>query len=526
MEKELNRKSCQLGHDASFISVFILLSISFSFFLIVYYPCIGNDFDYWHMAIDLYSEELNFIDQNLTNVAGYDTLTIVISKITSMPYDLIPMLPLQLLPLIFLLVIFLRNIIDNNSTSHLLIIALVTIILTDFGNKHYFGYWSHGVGFILSLLVISVMTLRIRPKYKSQRSVSLALIIIITIISLNYISYKFTFFTIAFLVGLQVMEWLGYLRPRSERIKRSNLVMLALIGSTYVLSFNKMFYNTFIPRLRISSEVTTSGLYKLFLAFRPIPSDPLSEYYLRTPLSVRYANTIWLLLTLICLLLLAVTIFQKFVRKKNFSLGEIVVSACVISSLLIFIIYTYLGFAEFIFPMFGVIGYGVLLYSNKQKVKKYKYFIITAIVLMLAVNAYETIQLTHNNFRRGKKDWNYYTYMNIPSKWYAKYIIDENSKTYTISKTDVFTGGYFAKEIAYAPRIFSRDDLLFLLGSDVEVSKFKNNSFVINYRLHNFSAVNWETFSSWLNHRELVQSNQYLSAIYSSGEVVIYITTI
>ena len=268
------------------------------------------------------------------------------------------------------------------------------------------------------------------------------------------------------------------------------------------------------------------------MRFRNNPFDPLDQYYFRSSQDTIYANMIWLLLIFISLVVLSITLIQKFVRSKKFSGGEIIVSALVITGLSILILYSYLGASDMSFIIFSsIIGLSIL-YDNYSK--DYSKFLMVIIYLLLVLNVYTTIS-TYVNFNDGMRDWNYGQYINAPSKWYLKYMFNEESIIYETTTTDLFTESYFSKEIVKQNRIysspalslitrFSRNHMLYILKPDTEISRFSNVAFIINYRLYRISVQNWDTFSSWSNHRKIIVNNHHLNSIYSSGDIIIYIT--
>jgi len=479
------------------------------------------------MATAIRLEHSGFIDPNYST-AGYYILTVITSIISGISYDVIPTLPIQSISLILILIMILRNITEQKSSSSLLIMALMMVYITKFNNISLFGYSLHNLGFILFLLVISVAILRLRSEYKNEQMISL--ILIIAIISLNYISYKYILFTLCFLGSLQLIELFFYQRFRTRNIKKSNFMIVTIIGIVYVFMFNRVVYSHFIPRVRMASELKSSGIYKLLLKARIYdPLDPLNKYYFRTQNDILYATTIWYSLICIVLILLSINLFQKFIKKENFSIGEKVISAILASSLVIFIIYTYLGTSLiYILIIPGIIGYLILYNSHFINYKKFVTFFI---FLLLALNVYITIQLYTEDFYGEMRDWNYYNYINPSFKWYAKYMFNESSNSHIFIETDVFTGGYFVKELAKEniPRfsmhsLLSRNDMLFILKHNISASKIGDYAFVINYRLHSILVDNWELFTSWTDNRKLIITNPYIDGIYSSGDIVIYIT--
>lgn len=504
--------------------VSIILLFFLMYFLIFFYPKVTDGFDYWHMTTAIYTEMSNSI-VNINENSGYYILTVIIHEIANISYDLIPRLPIQSISFILLLIMLLRNISDDKSVHMLLIIGILIIFITKFGYQNYFGWWCHGIGFILALLTISIATLRFNSKLKNQPAISI--ILIITLISVNFISYKLTFFIIVFLLSLQIIVWISNFQSNEKITKKSHFEIIILIGIVNVLSFNKMFYNTFIPRLRMTSEVTTSGIEKLFLPLGKKSFSPLDEYYLQSLPHIRYANTIWLVLILICLIFLTITISEKLRKNEKLSSGEIIVCALVFASLIILTIYTYIGVFDLNYLVFSsIIGF-VILYEKHHL--NYKLLVSSSIALLLILNFYSSVELNRGNYNMGMDEWNYDQYMAPSTKWYIEKIVPEYSNHNIMIASDVYTGGYVSKEIAknnlshkYAPQIFSNIQMQSILIQNKSVYKQEGSFTIINYRLHHFSAINWEVFNSWSNNRQHIKNNQYVRNIYSSGDIEIY----
>jgi len=524
MEKDTNRLLYEVRQSRIITITLVLLLFFFSYFLITHYPKVGDAFDFYHMATAMNIEKIGHVD--LTHVdGGFYILTIIISKIAGISYDIIPTLPLQSVPLILLSVALLKSKPYKSPLFPLLIMSLIIIYITRFPGSYM--WWCHGVGFILSLLVILISFFRLR--FEHLNKVETSLILMIIIISVNNISYKLTFFTLIFLTSLQIVMYLKNSRFQPKIAEGPGFTQIILIGVTYTLGFNKFFYNSFIPRARIASESATSGIQQLFLRLQNNPFDPLSEYYARTPIGVRYANTLWIVLILTSLALLIVILLQKFIKKKNFHMWENVVVASIVSGLSVFSTYVYLGCGsgsiEFIvFPT--LLGFAVLFEENS---KNYKKFVIITVLLLLAINLYVAIEDTYNFRNSGMQDLNYYRYMDSPANWYIKHVINKEMP----ASSDVLTSAYFAKElikqgipISYGPHIFSREDMLFLLRASTRVAQInKGDIFIINYRVPHFTGANWATFSSWSNHRQLIDEHPRLNTIYSAGDIAIYSAT-
>ena len=364
-----------------FLITFVIYLSFHSFYTFIYFPMIGNPFDYWHMAESIRITNSGFIDSNSMNPSYY-ILTAIIHNITDISYDIIPTLPLQSIPFILLFILLIRNITQDDLTSPIITIVLALIYLTKFGNVDAVIWWSHGIGFILSLLFLFIAILRLKSDKNHQ---NFSILLILLLISINYISYKMAFFTLILLIGLQINKWFLHTKIQCKEKQNEKFMSLILIGTIYFFTFNKIIYNEFIPRLRIASEITTSSLDKLFIGYKNNPFDPFDIYRFRTPLELRVLNTIWLTLILIGLILLVLVLFHTFLKKKDFSIGEKLIWSLLFSSFIILIIYSFLGATEISLLIFtSIMGYSLLF----KKYKRTKNFIVIILILLLITNVF------------------------------------------------------------------------------------------------------------------------------------------
>lgn len=500
-----------------------LLFLWFSiFYLLVINPSI-SEFDYWHMASAKIIEKTGFIDMDKgkefpfilsEGLISFYTFIISMALVSNISYDILPSVPLMSLPLIFFLIAILKNICDNKEKCYLISLVLVFIYITQSSFPR-FGLFPHNVGFILFLAVI-LLTIYV-DKNKNRHAASLLLII--TMISLNFMSYKLTFYMIVFIIFMSIVN------------KRS-FVLIALISIIFTFSFNKFLYNTFLPTMKMASDLRSSfGVEKLFsLLSNKLrnPNDPLSEYYLNTPIEIKYAYIFWLLIVIIGLILSTAYIIKKYIKREKFSVGDNIVLGLNVSSISIFSIYNILGLADVSFLIFtGIVGY-IIVFQFRSK--NYKRLVLVNILLLLVLNIYANIETVHYDHYIGQKDKNYFQYMNPVTKWYFRYITND-FKNHTV--TDVLTRGYFMKEVVknnisdnYHPELFSRDHISLLLKPE-NVLIEKNSDFkfyeirsIVNYREEPyFSIGGWDNFNSWSNYKKIIEANKYVKNIYSSGDV-------
>ena len=157
-------------HKNIFKVVLITIFIFITYYLLIYYPMMGDVFDYWHMKKVLEIISTGNLNFDMINI-GYYTITSEISIISGLSPDFIPKMPILLfiiIPQIFCIMFTLVN----KENCHYDLISILFIILlsmicyvTWFGNYSSFAWWSHGIGFALCLtsiiIIIKIIILKI-----------------------------------------------------------------------------------------------------------------------------------------------------------------------------------------------------------------------------------------------------------------------------------------------------------------------------------------------------------------------------
>ena len=255
------------------IQIFLL----YVFFLLVYYPIVGNIFDYWHMARAINYENAHLIFAGDTN-AGFYVLTVIISNVAGVSYSVIPTLPLQALPVLLGIIVFIGLLSRNDPNFLFALFFLPLVFLFRFGYQDVFTWWSHGVGFFLVLISLLLIDRCSQQNVPEQWRYHLLLILLIS--GINFISYKMTFYVIMLIIFYQVVIYVCGHFQRKKHIGRSYINTI-FFGIIYVLTFNTMYYREFLPRLRMSSEVTSTSAEKLFSSFFLIPLTLLVNFTLK-----------------------------------------------------------------------------------------------------------------------------------------------------------------------------------------------------------------------------------------------------
>ena len=520
-EENHTNKKIIIFNKRTYKIILISLFLIFSYFLVIYHPVISDRFDFWHMKVAISTGKTGFIDFSYYNI-NFNIFTVIISKIANLSYDIIPTLPLLLFSLVFLFVILLRKLLNIAKYTSIIIFLLLIAFFIRFGNQGYIQWWTHSVGFILSLVIIYLAIIKMRL---SSNQLAISLLIILSLISLIHISYKLAFFSLLFLIVLQIIEYI-YLR-RYFKIKKSynkNLYII-IMGIIYAFSFNKIIYDSLLPKLLIYSESLTFGLYKIILPFLSISSDPLKEYYFRNLIDINYANLIWLIIIIIGILTFLINIIHKFIKKRDIIFAEKILFSLVISSFGILFVYTSLGLFDVSLLTFsGFLCFGVLFCLSTNNKKK---IVLLLIISLISLNIYVTVRNVENNYYQGMKDDNYYNYLKNPIFWFINNNVNNTSRFRT--RSDVFTGGYLAKEIAksnlsnlFNEDVFTREDMIFLFDYKSIIDEIYENYYIINNKLRHFSARNWEIYDSWSKWINYNKNNPKLNLIYSTKDVEIY----
>lgn len=506
----------------TYVSI-IVLCVFLSFFNLFYYPVVSDNFDFWHVGKAISVGMSGHIEPDYQN-AGYYVFGVMIAELASLPYEALPTLPLQAVAVIIVSIALLRGVVGRRSYSALALILAMLVFVSKYGNKSYFMYYCHGLGFVLAITLCLTLLLYLKSLALEKRQ-ALSILIILIVFSLNYISYKLVFFSVVLVVGVLVVDWLYNFRWGGESRFRPGLTKLALFSIVFTFAFNQILYQGFIPRLQEASESPFSGLDKLILSFYNPNATPFDAYYFTYPAGVRNALTAWLALLLLSVLVTTLYLAYKFYRGEELSNGEKVTFGFILAGISVFGIYNLLGLSVFEYLVYsGLIGY-LLLYSIARGSTMHRHLVVASLLVLLALNGYITM-MSYEDQYRGIRDYNSFGYVTVPADWYVEKAPYDDPSVEGSLYTDVFTGGLIAAGMKktelvdrYYPRTFSEDQMALLLLHDDEGLKNPDDVFIINYRLTYFSAESWVTFNSWSNYRSTLDENPLLNKIYSSGDI-------
>lgn len=499
--------------EYSYASIIILL-LSILLPTILLFGTI-DDFIFQHLGlirkydIQGYIPETDPYFGNLNSgLTGFYAFGIMISRICNISYDILPFLPVQLISLVLLLLAVFKNINNNRILCSLLILIITTFT----SNVSFLNFHPHGMGFTLFILFVLSIIILYRSKNANIHNSSF-IIILLSLISINYVSYKAMAWTTILIIILLFIECTKYFLMRTNQKIIKTLVNMFLLNLIIIFSFNKFIYSQLLPNLR---NIHSLGIVKILLLFNKDSSDSLSNYnlYHVTPkLNVMLISEIIIIFfTLLCF----IEIVRVVYKDKIFDFNNKIFISLICTGLFNLYIYNLFGLFDLKFiTNMGLISF--LILHKKHSKKKLVYFFI-AILLVMNLN-YQVISHVHNDSQR---DNNYFIYIRPSVNWYISHGIE------SILKTDVLTKGYYIKEIANKnvkyPSHFSKNDILFMLQKPFNVKPDDNIIYVANYKEEYFSITNWKILKSLKYFRGEIESNPYLNKVYTSSDfnIVIY----
>ncbi len=485
------------------LGLLLLLVLMSIFFLLVTYPGL-DDFTYWRVTSE--------------------TLT-ALSEVTNMPLDVLVLLPIQLYPLLVLMAAALRR----ANGAKLGYLALVGAYLAGSTNFSQFTLWVHWFGFLLFLQILLLVLVRSNGTGRNLPAFSIALIV--SIVSLNFISYKLTFFALAFLASLQSVDWihrylLGGSRSRSLGVHGR----VALIGIVFVLAFNQFVYNQLFASVRVALENPWLGIDWILGVFGSTSTDPLSAFYSHSPTGMIYATLAWLVVLFVALMLCGIMLARRVHSGLELSVGEKAVLASGVAAVLIFVIYTFLGYADLSLAIFvSIIAFATLFARNIRRIRQVA---VCGIAVLLLLDLALAAQAVNYQFYNGQRDSSGFKYLAPPSEWYIRF--GSSGKSGNPAQlagltSDILTCGYIMKTEAEQGvnnpadcHLFGPNELRYLLGlSDpsLGLGDFRGAMFAINYKEPRFAVQGWQFYNSWAAYRQVLDATPYMNRVYSSGDV-------
>lgn len=477
-----------------------------------------DDFIYRNIVpIKEYAILGHIIEMENVFIPGFYVYGIVISLICAIPFNVLPFIVLFLPPFIMLFLSIIKNMGDNHILN-----ACIILILVNFRSVIApFTFNVHSIGFIIFLsVVLSIIKLH-KSTYHRTKS-ALYLILLLDLVSLNYLSYKATFWALFFLLSFLIITYFktyfsvatGY-----DLELRTFLRNITLSGIVIVLFFNSFFYKSAIPSAMLFNEYVM-GIDKIFSRFLINQLDPLSYfdlYYAHPPI-LNYIVYIRLILIFLCIFMCILLLISYIIHHEY----DLIFS----NSYSLFLSFFIVGSANLLaYNLLGLFDLGILTYSGffailyLHSINKARNFLYTSIILLLALDI--SYQVVVSEYDLSQRDANYFDFIRPSSVWCESYHITPNSDI----RTDVLTEGYYNLECE-SQKIFSiktlrTDDVLFITQKSDEYLPTLGTIYIINYRLTYFNIENFKTLKSFNIFNKEINSNKHLNILYNSGDIAI-----
>lgn len=507
-------------HGENNTSHLIALLLTFGFIALILmttYPTV-DDFIFSNISNAVKAGRDGYFDAGSDPFPGFTASIIILYEICKIPYEVLMTLPLLLISFVLLFLAILKRSIGGFVYPLIAVVCLLHFCMRPV-------LFCHTQGLLLLLVIVLLTFLRMEHPNQQFRT---SILIIILLLSLNFVSYKLIAFSMFFICSLYIFEIFEKKFVIHSDVISYRFGVIALVGLTFVLTFNQFFYKSFIPAIR-KFESPLLGVEKLIsLFFTKQRYDPLSEYYFRGEVGHAPLYIAWMIIIGILLIMCATVIFKKIISREYLSIKEKIILSFGVSAGFILIIYTRLGLAEMGYIILtGLFGCGVLLTINS---KHCRLFTKSSAFLLFLLSISMLILASQNGDHGGQKDMGHFRYLISPAKWYLRHV-EYTGNVYPDTSTDVLTSGYLWKTAlsenkskAYRPAVFSSKELLFILEpdghplqTDGRVQRYVQHIYIINYKEKHFSIMGWDIINSWSKYKYRIISNPYLNIIYSSG---------
>ena len=501
----------------------VLLVITVSVFVIIYALYLSHtidDFVYAQVADVISLLNMHYISLTTTNIGFiiYSTILVIVTNIS--PF-LLPLIPLQEIPILLLLIAIIRKISNYNLYTYLIVIVYVI----SGTSPNMTNWFCHYTGLILLLTIVYVYLLN----YTNSK-MELSLLLIIVLISLNFISYKMIAYALVFISSVIIIELLEHrLIGKTSKKRRISLLNIGLIGCVATLSFNYFFYNVFIPIAQDPTRLSTiNGIEKFLFQYLNLSKlDPLAAYFyqVRFP-AIFYLNSkIYYAIILILIGSFIKIVIDDIIKKKVVTQDLKMILAVLISIIIMSAAYAVLGYLDlFLLTICILFILGVLV-----RYRKYMIIFIPSLLFLIIFNISTLSFLSWNHIYSGQKDNSDFKYLQSFSSWYDKSEINsyqQHIATDVLTREIVFA--YLSEHnlISYTcSSVFTTEQLSILLGLKQEAIPTEKEQYIINFKEDYFSIMGWNEFVSWSKIGTNIENRNSLDCIYSSGDLSLFVTS-
>lgn len=527
------------------LKYFLIVLVGFYItYMLWLYPAI---LDFYYLNLVPYSDIIanHRVDILATGVGGAQILVLTLIEITGLSHFGVISTPLLLLPIYFLLVSVFRSLIDGVYS-----ILLTVSFLLPFASPGLFVLGCHEVG--LSLYLTLILILILNHKRNLNKSAT-AIVTVLIVVCINYMSYKIDALTILFLSILSIfliikqiegrkrintpqdslhehrpsktIALLGQDRkegtPSQKRVfgtftLLSSHTYLPLVGLVIALGLNTFFYSTFAPYLE-ESTFDNIGLFKIFSTNSG--NLVLSSLY-SIPNYLQYIGTLRFFIIVAVLSMTTMILMRKYIHERDLSYTELIFLSSAIASGLILLIYTILGLFDYFYVLLS--GYLGICLLNKYLKTSFSWSKAIIYILLISGLLYMAL-LIGSGYHMGHKASDEFQYLTTSTEWLGNHIEDDVDQHI---KSDALTIGYISYQSSkqkilgnYPKTYFSVDDITQLLQPDCQKGFTYNTFFVLNSDLHYFAIERWYHLKSLSNYESTIRNNHNFNMLYSTGFV-------
>lgn len=448
-----------------------------------------------------------------TKTPGFYSLESIISLITGISARNLMFLPLQLLPFILTIYLLFWKISDSRAIAN-----LVSLIYSTTANVEYFFFWMHGMGNILSFIIIYFIFKVLRGITKNSKVI---IIILIVSTSLVYISYDAIFSTLLFFIS--IIFFMLFINKNIVLSKRFFTVFIYML--IVLLGMHRYVYEVFIKQI---------AYVDIIIGFEKFIASYISQEksrFLWKDLLITYPKIISILgiikygILITFIFLGIIYVIKQLKVSRNLNSYAVVFLATLIARigyLITRLPFGYLSIGTLFVP--GIVGLCFIYRHFKEYRRRISLLLVGAIII--GANSVNYFVLSSEDLIN--RDLGYYEYVEISAGWYSKY--KDDSK---IGLTDVLTKSFFWEHICHnilkkgekPPSIYSYfwSDPAYVLSvaKKGESHSLKSAYYILNIRLNTLEFDGWVTTKSWRYYLKVINTDFRLSKIYDSKDIII-----
>lgn len=436
---------------------------------------------------------------------GYYAIGITIVEVCKISPDVLPFIPISVVPFTLSLYIFLRRI----TNDWCLTTAIIAIFVT-YGWVNPITFYPHELGGVLFLLVVYATT-----KYLNMPESRWLFIVFLILSGIYYISYKAMFWTIIYLILL-----LLYIYTHSNHKKNLKLIWSTLIYTLVIVLSNNFLYNTFL-QLYIFNEaaITNSGLDLILAKLRSLfnrSEDEFSKLVFTTPSIIAKISMAKLVIITSAIGLYLYIFVFKNLSKRNIDTSNFMIFSIIIIGVINLLIYNLIGYFDITLLIYaGILSFSTLFI-------RYKKIIFAFILILLVMNISQFVLVDPHDFEY--KDENHFKYLIASAKWYKIHG--------TTAKADALTQGYYLMATIDSNTKINTilrmrlDDVLFLIGIKSRKEYSDWCMYIVNHRESKLTLDDWKVIKNCFNiYIDLINNNNKIDKIYSDQFISMHLCT-